>query len=220
MWACAKRREPSPLAWHRCHQRWFGQKFLFGEAINLAAKKPWRCSTRSPTRGRLSLRRRSTRASAASVVINGRMYVCGGRSGDPDSPSAFLDCFDPVSGIWQILPPMSQGRLRHAAAVVGGRLYVCGGWDSDRDALESAECFDTLTSSWQSLPAMLHPHYEGHAAVIKNHVYIIGGDTNRLASERLPPTGNWQELPRMSRPRLGFATAVVADRLHVCGGHR
>ena len=152
------------------------------------------------------------RVDAASVVINGRMYVCGGRSGDPFSPSASLACFDPVSGIWQILPPMSQGHYAHAAAVVGGRLYVCGG-ESGR-----AECFDTLTSSWTTLPAMLHPRDNGRAAVIKNHVYIVGGDTNRLASERLPPTGNWQEQPRMSRPRSGFATAVLVDKLYVCGG--
>ena len=66
------------------------------------------------------------RPAAASVVINGRMYVCGGLS-RINSPTASLDCFDPVSGIWQILPPMSQGRHGHAASVVGARLYVCGG---------------------------------------------------------------------------------------------
>ena len=49
-----------------------------------------------------------TRLNAASAVLNGRFYVCGGHSGDPDSPSTSLDCFDPHQGIWQSLPPMSQ----------------------------------------------------------------------------------------------------------------
>ena len=30
MWAHAERREPSPPAWHKCHQRWYGQKFCLG----------------------------------------------------------------------------------------------------------------------------------------------------------------------------------------------
>ena len=64
---------------------------------------------------------------AASAVINGCLYVCGGDSGDPASPSTSLDCFDPLLGIWQALPSMSQGREGHSAAVVGARLCVCGG---------------------------------------------------------------------------------------------
>ena len=129
------------------------------------------------------------RVGAASVVINGRMYVCGGLSGDPDSPSASLDCFDPVSTTWQTLPPMSQGRHGHAAAVVGARLYVCGGWSGPscprvRRMLRHVDQHVAVTSSHASSTCS-----EGHAAVIKNHVYIVGGDTNKtcfgaLASHR------------------------------------
>ena len=67
------------------------------------------------------------RLAAASAVINGRLYVCGGHSNDRGGPSTSLDYFDPHRGIWQTLPPMSQGRSFHAAAVVDARLYVCGG---------------------------------------------------------------------------------------------
>ena len=97
------------------------------------------------------------REEAASAVINGRLYVCGGDSGDRGPPSTSLDCFDPLLGIWQALPSMSQGRARHAAAVVGAGLYVCGGSSGDlRRTHRSAEVFDTVTNTWQSLPAMVH----------------------------------------------------------------
>ena len=114
---------------------------------------------------------------AASPVINGRLYVCGGEQSDAGSPSTSLDCFDPLLGIWQALPSMSQGRARHAAAVVGAGLYVCGGssWRSSY-ASRSAEVFDTVTNTWQSLPAMVHTRCWAGAAVIRGHVYMVGGD--------------------------------------------
>merc|ERR1712136_375172 len=100
-----------------------------------------------------------------------------------------------MGGIWQTLPPMSQGRCEHVAAVVGERLNVCGGWSEGR--LKSAECFDTSTNTWTSLPAMGHARDDAAAAVIRNHLYLVGGDLKGTSSERLLPTGNWQELPRM-----------------------
>ena len=162
------------------------------------------------------------RSFAASAVINGRLYVCGGDSGDRGSPSTSLDCFDPLPGIWEALPPMSQGRERHSAAVVGARLYVCGGPGGallgGRLRLQSTEVFDTVTNTWQSLPAMLYPRRWAGTAVIRGHVYMVGGDASCTSSERLPPTGNWQELPPMNEARMHFSTAVIAARLYVCGG--
>ena len=113
-----------------------GQKFLFGEAIKIGRHEAVEMFDPVSNTWETLPSLADNRDGAASVLINGRMHVCGGRSGS-------LDCFDPVSGLWQTLPPMSQGRFGHAAAVVGGRLHVCGGWDSDRHTLESAECFDT-----------------------------------------------------------------------------
>merc|ERR1712136_321884 len=164
------------------------------------------------------------RVGAASAVISGRLYVCGGVSERQRSSSRLMDCFDPLLGIWQILPPMSQGRMCHAAAVNGARLYVCGG--RSFRALKTAECFDTLTISWKSLPSMAHARDDAAAAVIRHHVYVVGGDSQAKFSERLLPTGSWQVLPEMTHARetgfgtmgIGFAIAVVTDKLYVCGG--
>ena len=88
---------------------------------------------------------------AASAVINGRLYVCGGHSGGEDPPSAALDCFDPCQGIWQALPRMSQRRCGQSVAVVGARLHVCGGACGRRAPirrmLRHAEQYVAVTSS-------------------------------------------------------------------------
>jgi len=157
------------------------------------------------------------RSNVASAVINGRLYVSGGESGDPDSPSTSLDCSVPVLGIWQTLPPMSQGRERRAAAAVGARLYVLGGEGGGPRGgrlrvLKSTEVFGTVANAWTSLPAMVHPRCLAGAAVIRNLVYLVGGHAIDTSSERWLPTGTWQELPGMSEARMLCSTAVVAER--------
>lgn len=158
------------------------------------------------------------RYEAQLTVINGRFYVCGGRSANGRA-SANLACFDPSLGIWQTLPPMSQARASPAAAVLGARLYVCGGQNSR--ALNSAECFDTRSSTWSSLPNMRRARAAAEVAVIRGYVYVVGGGLEGpdSSSERLPPTGNWQTLPEMNVGQVSFSTAVVADKLYACGGH-
>ena len=139
------------------------------------------------------------RRAAASAVVGGRLYVCGGNSG---MPSTSLDRFDPRVRFWQALPPMSLARFEHTAVVVGSRLFVCCGAPVRDDS--SAECFDTLTNVWQALPPLVHSRRHARGEVIRNQIYVVGGET----SERLPPTGTWQELPRMHHSRVDFATAV------------
>ena len=157
------------------------------------------------------------REEAATAVIDGRLYVCGGNSVN-GGKSANLACFDPSLGVWQTLPPISQARWKSAAAVLGARLYVCGGQNPSR--LDTTECFDTESNTWSSLPTMRRSRCRAGVAVIRGHVYVVGGAEGFFDSsaERLRPAGNWQTLPDMNVARCDFSTAVVADKLYVCGG--
>ena len=91
------------------------------------------------------------RREAATAVTNGFFYVCGGLSVN-GRPSSNLACFDPLPGVWQALPPMSQARSAHSAAVLGARLYACGGYATNSGLLNSAEFFNAESNSWTPLP--------------------------------------------------------------------
>jgi N-acetylneuraminic acid mutarotase len=68
----------------------------------------------------------------AAATLAGRYYCAlGGRvtppTGSFGTPSARVDCFDPVVGRWSALPPLPRPVQELGAAAVGGTLYALGG---------------------------------------------------------------------------------------------
>nr|XP_006812423.1 PREDICTED: kelch-like protein 24-like [Saccoglossus kowalevskii] len=47
----------------------------------------------------------SQRASCAATVCNGKLYVTGGES-QPNSPVDTMECYDPVTNVWTVLPTL------------------------------------------------------------------------------------------------------------------
>lgn len=57
------------------------------------------------------------RSCATATVVNKRLYVCGGSSSKvrfPDDALDCMECFDPATGTWSMMPSMP--RCRHTAA--------------------------------------------------------------------------------------------------------
>jgi len=79
------------------------------------------------------------------------MYICGGRDGEKFLSST--ERYDPLSGRWEALSPMSAGRGAAAATVLDGQLYVCGGHDVT-EFRRSVERFDPASGRWELLPPM------------------------------------------------------------------
>lgn len=148
-----------------------------------------------------------------------RIYVCGGQDGQ--RPLSSAESFDPSTGQWEALPPMSERRERAAAVVIGRRLFVCGGY-AGHQQLCSVECFDPGAGLWEVMPPMAERREGAAAAVIAGRLYICGGqDRIQLLStmERFDPTpGRWESLPSMLQARVGAAAAASAMRLYICGG--
>merc|ERR1740130_1834169 len=78
------------------------------------------------------------RAAAAAATLEGRLFVCGGWSGQQYLNT--VEAFNATTGHWCVMPPMARHAAAAAAATVAGCLYVCGGWDG-REALSEVECY-------------------------------------------------------------------------------
>merc|ERR1712183_302721 len=97
-----------------------------------------------------------------AVAIKGKVYVCGGDTNGDVSPMFVR--FDPRSGLWDELPPMSRGRVCASAVALAGCLYVCGGTSrpapanapivAEEELFRSLEYFDPRTGAWTELPPM------------------------------------------------------------------
>ena len=66
------------------------------------------------------------RAGAATVVVGGRLIVIGGESAQPLA-HADVESFDPTSGQWTPLAPLSMGRHATQAILHDGRIYLASG---------------------------------------------------------------------------------------------
>ncbi len=122
------------------------------------------------------------RNSAAGAVIDGRIYVVGGRRFLPNETArirnlATLEIYDPARDMWEAGPdmPAAQGGL--SAAALNGQLYAFGGeaFSPDPKVFPESWVFDPVSGAWTALPDMPSPRHGTAAAAINGAIYVIGG---------------------------------------------
>lgn len=119
---------------------------------------------------------------AAAGVIDGRIYVAGGRAGSVFIPNALnldlVEEYDPASDQWALRTPMPTARSATAWGVHGGRLYVAGGEIRHRDiwgTYTTVESFDPKSNSWNRLPPMPLPRHGLAGGVLGNNFHLVSG---------------------------------------------
>jgi hypothetical protein len=66
------------------------------------------------------------RAGAGVVVLDGKLVVLGGESGQPLAHEA-VEALDPATGRWTVMKPLSMGRHATQAILHDGRVYLASG---------------------------------------------------------------------------------------------
>jgi N-acetylneuraminic acid mutarotase len=126
----------------------------------------------------------TARNSAASAVIDGKIYVAGGRQAikQPDGSLrqvnvATLEVFDPATGQWSARAPMPQAQGGLAAAAHGGKLFVFGGeqWVPQRKVFSESWVYDPATDRWSALPSLPTPRHGLGAATVGSRIHVFGG---------------------------------------------
>lgn len=74
----------------------------------------------------LELRMPTPRSLHATAVLDGRVYLIGGKH---NWSTDQVDVFDPSSNTWGVAAPMPQARHGHTAVVAAGQIWVIGGTD-------------------------------------------------------------------------------------------
>ena len=64
------------------------------------------------------------------MSLNGYIYVAGGYDGV--SALSSVECYDPLSNTWRVVPPMQRARSAAAAVALSDRIYVIGGHDGSQ----------------------------------------------------------------------------------------
>ena len=120
---------------------------------------------------------------AFSGVVNGKIYVIGGRTGHGFILSAtntdVVEEYNPVNDTWSVPKErMPTARSGGASGSDGRRIYVAGGEVTTKDlvgAFKSVEAYDPVTNSWMTLPSMPMPRHGIAGAVIGNRFHLVSG---------------------------------------------
>lgn len=124
----------------------------------------------------------TARSSATGAVIDGQLYVAGGRrrrkSGGITNLGT-LERYDPEADAWTALAPMPQPSGGLAGAALGGTLYAFGGeYFSDGGGVyEHTWAYEPEADAWTELPPMPTPRHGLAGTAIDGRVFAIGGNT-------------------------------------------
>ncbi len=151
----------------------------------------------------------TARNHAAIGVVNGRIYVAGGRVGAafiaPSTDISVVEEYDPATDTWSpALARMPTARSALAAGVIGGRIVIAGGEFQDPTMMATfrvVEAYDPASNTWATLPPLPVSRHGLAGGVIGNRFYVVGGDVQSSGTgiEVSTPESEYLELPKMEK---------------------
>jgi N-acetylneuraminic acid mutarotase len=118
-------------------------------------------------------------------VVNGKIYVIGGRVGGAfiTSGSSNVDVveeYDPAADAWgSPRAKMPSARSAMASGVYGGRIYVTGGEGQDSQRMytfRALEAYDPANNRWTILPSMPVSRHGLAGATVGKRLHMVSGD--------------------------------------------
>ena len=157
--------------------------------------------------------------SAWTQLLDGRVIVIGGFDTKKVKRLDTVEAYDPETGEWSELAPMTTERTLHTAiALKDGRVLVVGGGKLDGPHIDLAEIYDPESNTWSDagnmlLGRVLHTTTllsDGRVLVVGGQGKIVGG-TGKVTSAEIwnPESSSWS-----SAGDTGIARSEHAASLH------
>ena len=167
---------------------------------------------------------------AKTAVVNGKIYLIGGRTSGPYSTVNVTEVYDPANDSWATKASIPYSVVSYASVVVDNKIYVIGGqaeFDS-RMNLDTTQIYETETDAWsfrKPAPVIVWQATAGATAGVMapKRIYVFGGEAGFIepSAKNLaygPQTDSWSSGSPLPIPRISPAVAVLNDVLYVAGG--
>ena len=154
----------------------------------------------------------------------GVMFYCGGYSTPTNS---FERCwmYNPATGKWDKLQPMSKGRFHFTLHVLPSARYIMAvGGMGEGSPLSECEQFDLVTQTWRHVRSLPAGRYNHAGVVCDGVLYVTGGYVGGCSPTTATVLGydevidTWQDAPPMLHAREGHSAGTIPGSVVVCGG--
>lgn len=166
-----------------------------------------------------------SRAGAAAVNWDGKIYVFGGKSLN-NSVLNTVEVYDPDAGHWDstLVPHFEYNRYNASAIVWQNKIYLIGGRTND-EVLKCVEVYDPVQNTWAEAQE-LRKEREGHSTrIFNNRIYAIGGQREdfQLVEEIEwydDQEEKWEDaIFDLPYPRVAHFTEVYNNEFYMFGGY-
>ncbi len=173
----------------------------------------------------------TNRSQLSANVVNGKIYLIGGRTGGQYSTADLNEVYDPETDSWTTKAPIPYPVVLYASAVVDNKIYIMGGQDEFADPmnLDIVQIYDPSTDTWSfgaPMPIVVWQAAAGSTTGVwaPKTIYVIGGlpDSSLFGTNinqvYNPENDSWTLGASMPTPRFNLAVGVVNDTLYALGG--
>lgn len=108
---------------------------------------------------------------AMSAVVNGKIYVIGGKTG---LASNVVQEYDPVANTWTLKTNMPDSRYAAAAIAYNNLIYIAGGTGTGTE-LGSLLIYDPAANSWTAGSQMSEARHGQSGAEVNGQLLVYGG---------------------------------------------
>lgn len=163
------------------------------------------------------------RIGLSASVVDGKIFVMGGRTGEAVYEVAATEVYDPATDTWSTANQIPTPVTNYVSAVVNHKIYIIGG----AVGLSLTQIYDAETDTWSTGASMPTGVDSAAAGVItdtegKQKIYVIGGKQNldavNLTQIYDPETDTWSTGTSMPTARYGLDVATVNNMLYAVGG--
>lgn len=158
-----------------------------------------------------------------SAVVDDRIWVMGGMTGDRGNRLDSIEVYDPQADSWTTSEiTMPVGLASFEGAALGDDIYVFGGLDADTKPTAFSAVLDTGTGRWQNLPPLPTARYAHTVTEHEGKIYVVGGESVAGVVPETevfdPATGRWSAGADLPDPRGSHDAVSTPEGLFVLGG--
>jgi N-acetylneuraminic acid mutarotase len=165
------------------------------------------------------------RNSHTSAVVDGKIYVIGGRSKRYEDILYSVEEYAQATNTWTQKTDMPTARdfLSPSSPVVDGKIYVIGGVAFVGGSSSTVEEYDPVTDTWTQKADMPTPRDSMATVAVDEKIYVIGGSTDgseglNVVEQYDPLTDTWTRKANMPVGLWGLCANVVNGEVYTFGG--